>query len=223
MTMLTSLELNERDKKIMAFSSLIHKLPRPNLSLLRALSQFLIVIINNSDVNKMTVRNVGIVFAPTLNIPAPVFSMFLTDFDEIFGDEPPSESSTKTVEITVDKPLTPDDIRSPRHQMFSDIPTPAYNQTSFQGMDNPTGSSHHDIRSAYDTGFIPMQPSYQQQPLGSDPNQRLGDPSQMNSMNRGLNPNQHQSKAKRRESSMLFMGMGNRKSSIAKSRDDQCE
>lgn len=190
------------------------------MSLLKALSQFLIVIINNSDVNKMTVRNVGIVFAPTLNIPAPVFSMFLTDFDEIFGEEP-SDVGTKTVEITVDKPLTQDDIRSPRHQMFSDIPTPAYNQTSFQGMDNPAQGSHQDIRSAYDTGFIPMQPSYQQQPIGSDPNQRLGDPSQM----RGLAPmnSNQQSRTKRRESSMLFMGMGNRKSSIQKSRDDQCK
>jgi RalA-binding protein 1 len=205
-----------------AFSALIRRLPKPNLSLLRALSQYLIVIINNSDVNKMTVRNVGIVFAPTLNIPAPVFSMFLTDYDQIFGDEL-SDAGTKTVEITVDKPMTPDDIRSPRHQMFSDIPTPAYNQTSFQGMDNPAQGSHQDIRSAYDTGFIPMQPSYQQQPLGSDPNQRLGDPSQMNAM-RGLPPsNLNQSKSKRRESSMLFMGMGNRKSSVPKPRDDQCK
>lgn len=164
----------------------------------------------------MTVRNVGIVFAPTLNIPAPVFSMFLTDFDEIFGEEP-SDADTKTVELTVDKFLTQDDIRSPRHQMFSDIPTPAYNQTSFQGMDNPAQGNHQDIRSAYDTGFIPMQPSYQQQPIGSDP-------SQMSSMNMGLAPmNPNQSRSKRRESSMLFMGMGNRKSSIAKSRDDQCE
>lgn len=216
-------ELDGREKKIAAFSALIHRLPRPNLSLLRALSQFLIVIINNSDVNKMTVRNVGIVFAPTLNIPAPVFSMFLTDFDQIFGEEP-SDTGTKMVEISVDKPLTPDDIRSPRHQMFSDIPTPAYNQTSFQGMDNSAQGSHQDIRSAYDTGFIPMQPSYLQQPLGSDPNQHLGDPSQMGSMNRMLAPNNpNQSKTKRRESSMLFMGMGNRKSSIAKSRDDQCK
>lgn len=171
----------------------------------------------------MTVRNVGIVFAPTLNIPAPVFSMFLTDFDQIFGEEP-SDADTKMVEITVDKPLSQDDIRSPRHQMFSDIPTPAYNQTSFQGMDNYAPGSQQDIRSAYDTGFIPMQPSYQQQPIGSDPNQRLGDPSQMSSMNRGLAPvNPNQPKSKRRESSMLFMGMGNRKSSVAKSRDDQCK
>ncbi|KAK2768815.1 hypothetical protein FQN54_000675 [Arachnomyces sp. PD_36] len=217
------LELEGREQKIAAFSGLVHRLPKPNLSLLSALSRFLIVITDNSDVNKMTVRNVGIVFAPTLNIPAPVFSTFLTDYDQIFGEEL-ADVGTKMIEqqLTVEKPVAPDDIRSPRHQMFSDVTAPpAYNETIYQGMESPGPGSHPDIRSAYDTGFIPMQqPSYQQQPLGSDPGQRL-DPSQMSSMNRGLAPsNANQAKSKRRESSMLFMGMGNRKSTIPKSRDD---
>lgn len=50
-------DLDERDKKISAFNVLVHKLPRVNLELLQALSSFLIEIINNADVNKMTVRN----------------------------------------------------------------------------------------------------------------------------------------------------------------------
>lgn len=89
------LELDDRQKRITALNALVHKLPKPNFALLRALSQFLIVIVNNSDVNKMTVRNVGIVFAPTLNIPAPVFSLFLTDFDSIFGEAPDSTSQDR--------------------------------------------------------------------------------------------------------------------------------
>ncbi|CAG8030963.1 unnamed protein product [Penicillium salamii] len=201
------LELDDRQKKVLAFNSLVHKLPSPNLSLLRALSQFLIEIVENSEVNKMTVRNVGIVFAPTLNIPAPVFSMFLTDYDSIFGDTDKGSSTTK--ELTVDHSLSPDDIRSPRHQMFSDIPTPSYHQTSFRG---PTqGNAPSDGPSTpYNTGFIPMQPSYDQPTSRHEQyNQPAGSSVPYSSLNGMLLPNNSEdtrsAKTKRRESSMLFM------------------
>lgn len=42
---------------MLALKILVHRLPRANHSLLRALSAFLITIVNNSDQNKMTVRN----------------------------------------------------------------------------------------------------------------------------------------------------------------------
>ena len=58
----------------------------------------------------MSVRNVGIVFSPTLNIPAPVFAMFLTEFDAIFSDEPDDDSATPP-EMSAAEPLTPEDIR----------------------------------------------------------------------------------------------------------------
>ena len=186
----------------------MHRLPRPNLALLRALSQFLIEIVNNSDVNKMTVRNVGIVFAPTLNIPAPVFSMFLTDYDSIFGDTDSSFAKSAT-ELTVENTLTPDDIRSPRHQMFSDLPTPSYQQTSFQPASNLNGPSD-DPRTHYDTGFTPMQPSYDQ-PTSSKHeqyNQPAGPGASYSSLNGMLGPSSEDTrsaKTKRRESSMLFM------------------
>lgn len=54
---LISLELDEKGKKIAAYKELVRKLPQANWSLLRALSAFLISIVSNSDVNKMTVRN----------------------------------------------------------------------------------------------------------------------------------------------------------------------
>ncbi|KAJ5694061.1 hypothetical protein N7536_004473 [Penicillium majusculum] len=202
------LELDDRQKKVAAFNSLVHRLPRPNLALLRALSQFLIEIVNNSDVNKMTVRNVGIVFAPTLNIPAPVFSMFLTDYDSIFGDTDSSFAKSAT-EMTVENTLTPDDIRSPRHQMFSDLPTPSYQQTSFQPTSNVNGPSD-DPRTHYDTGFTPMQPSYDQ-PTSSKHeqyNQPAGAGASYSSLNGMLGPSSEDTrsaKTKRRESSMLFM------------------
>ncbi|KAJ5224146.1 hypothetical protein N7468_008688 [Penicillium chermesinum] len=193
------LELDDKQKKVAAFNSLVHQLPKPNLSLLRALSLFLIEIVNNSDVNKMPVRNVGIVFAPTLNIPAPVVSLFLTDFDSIFGSP---ESSPTTVELTVDNSLSPDDVRSPRQQMFTNIPTPSYNQTSFGGQPD-------NMRSAHDVGLVPMQPNYDPSTYRPDIyNQNPGGSAPFGSLNSMLSPSQddtRSAKSKRRESSMLFM------------------
>ncbi|KAJ5723005.1 hypothetical protein N7488_001040 [Penicillium malachiteum] len=201
------LELDNKNKKIAAFNSLVHRLPRPNLMLLRALSLFLIDIVNNSDVNKMTVRNMGIVFAPTLNIPAPVFSMFLTDFESIFGDAGSGSGPGPAVELTVDNSLTPDDIRSPRNQMFSNIPTPSYNQTTFRGAEGAPDNA----QIAHDTGFAPMQPSYDQPAYRHDAYnqpQPQGGSASYGSFSGMLSPGQEDTrsaKTKRRESSMLFM------------------
>lgn len=82
----------------------------------------------------MNVRNVGIVFAPTLNIPAPLISFFLTDYDAIFGDPLPEEQASPVKEAMYQQQQGGGDgIRSPRKQMFTELPTPAYNQTAFQG------------------------------------------------------------------------------------------
>lgn len=198
------LDLDSREKKVAAFAGLVRRLPRPNLALLSALSQYLIEIVNNSEVNKMTIRNVGIVFAPTLNIPAPVFSTFLTDYDKIFGAISPVDDTTPSVVLSPQDPLTPEDIRSPRHQMFSDLPTPAYAQVSFGAAET---SGHHDPREMYDTGFVPMQPGHEQNTLGES--------LQYGSVDGMLAPS---SKSKRRESNLLFM-MNNRKSSAQNPRE----
>lgn len=206
---LTSLELDDHNQKISALNTLVHMLPKPNLSLLMALSQFLITIINNSDVNKMTVRNIGIVFAPTLNIPAPVFSIFLTEYDSIFNNAPQQISSGGPSAAPAS--LIAEDVRSPRRQMFSELPTPSYGQTSFYV---PDDTDHHQpqdsMRANYDTGFIPMIPSYDgAAQRGIDPRRQ---PSNSQRMTRMLDPNENMrsTKAKRRESSMLFMDMGQR-------------
>lgn len=80
-------ELHDINEKVSALNGLVHRLPAVNNNLLRYLAGFLINIINHADTNKMTVRNVGIVFSPTLNIPAPVFALFLQQYDGIFGQE----------------------------------------------------------------------------------------------------------------------------------------
>lgn len=53
---LQCLELNAKDK-IIKLNVLVNRLPRPNLVLLQALSEFLLSIVNNANVNKMNVRN----------------------------------------------------------------------------------------------------------------------------------------------------------------------
>ncbi|KAI9814102.1 MAG: hypothetical protein M1832_005990 [Thelocarpon impressellum] len=184
------LEIDNKPDKIKALNVLVHKLPRPNHSLLRALSAFLITIVNNSDQNKMTTRNVGIVFSPTLNIPAPVLSMFINEFQDIFGPDPEDyspSSPTTNIGVTVTTPgsePSPVDIRSPRKQMFQDLPTPAYNQAAFpqsaRGSQPSARASHYETDTGFapqqpsarashyetDTGFIPLRPTYEQPRFG---------------------------------------------------------
>lgn len=117
---------------------LVHKLPAENRALISNMAQFLIEIVDNQDRNKMNVRNIAIVFGPTLNIPGPIITAFLTDYDGIFGDPIDEEQASPVVRETLihapQKQPTGsewDGIRSPRHQMFSDLPTPAYHQQGF--------------------------------------------------------------------------------------------
>lgn len=82
----------DAQERVQELANLISALPLPNYSLLRALTAHLILIVQNANVNKMTMRNVGIVFSPTLGIPAGVFSLMLGEFNRVFnvdeGEEP---------------------------------------------------------------------------------------------------------------------------------------
>ena len=218
-------EIHEQKDKVRALNGLVHKLPKPNNTLLRYLSRFLITVINNCEVNKMTVRNVGIVFSPTLNIPAPVLALFLEQYSAIFEAEPQEPAAPVDVTVTA-APLTPEDIRSPRKQHFQELPTPSYNQESFPR--GPPPSSHASVqmnKSAYDTGFIPMQPAYEnsygqsgtgnldQTLTGSGPSyDQFPTPSGVvkHFGGSGLSPPPTTTKTKRRESSMFGM-MGQKK------------
>lgn len=224
------LDLDEKSKKITAFKGLVRKLPEVNWTLIRSLCEFLIGIVNNSNVNKMSVRNVCIVFSPTLNIHAPVFSMFLTEFDSIFGDVY-EETGPPSFEISVTEPLTPEDIRSPRRQMFSDIPTPSYNQETFPKNTGraPYEQVLHDSSVGLDIGFIPLQPSYETQTFQAPSHgQGRQGPVTMpgpeyGAVSRKLGSDSV-TKARRRESSMLLMSgnhiLPQRKSSAPTLRED---
>ncbi|KAF9951758.1 hypothetical protein BGZ72_006782 [Mortierella alpina] len=78
------IELTNRSERVDELTRLVAVLPEANYTLLRALTAHLIEIVDNADVNKMTARNVGIVFSPTLGIPAGVFALLMSDFDQIF-------------------------------------------------------------------------------------------------------------------------------------------
>ncbi|KIJ55385.1 hypothetical protein M422DRAFT_23982 [Sphaerobolus stellatus SS14] len=85
---LAVIDLADPEDRINELASLIEKLPDANYVLLRALTAHLILIVQNANINKMTMRNVGIVFSPTLGIPAGVFSLMLGEFNRVFRDDP---------------------------------------------------------------------------------------------------------------------------------------
>jgi RalA-binding protein 1 len=58
----------------------------------------------NTFIRKVTNRTVGIVFSPTLNIPAPVFSLFVTEYETVFGDDEPDDPPP----IQAKPPATPE-------------------------------------------------------------------------------------------------------------------
>ena len=219
------LEISETQKKISAYNVLVNQLPKPNFTLIRALSAFLISIIDNSEINKMSMRNVGIVFSPTLNIPTPVLSMFLNEFEAIFRDAP-ENTSIPTLEITSSESLTPEDIRSPRRQMFSDIPTPSYTQNTFSNSARQPPQSNNaayeqtslDSQMSHDTGFIPLQPAYDAPSLQQG-SMTVPGPEYAVARPRNL-PSGGPAKARRRESSMLMMAPGPRKGPLPSTRNE---
>lgn len=156
------------------------------------------------------VLTVGIVFAPTLNVPGPLISSFVEDSAAIFGE--PVDEATSPISSVQSAPQTASstDLRSPRKQMFTDLPTPAYNQTHFQ----PLGGSHGGSPATNDTGMIPMHPTYQMAPQGDGGYGSLNDAlrspqmstfgGSQNSSPGGLSVPKDV-KSKRRESSMMVM------------------
>eukprot|EP00834_Sanchytrium_tribonematis_P006301 NODE_452_length_7258_cov_0.721050.p1 type:complete len:662 gc:universal NODE_452_length_7258_cov_0.721050:1495-3480(+) len=79
---------NDLDKqsKTVECRKLVNLLDLPYYTLLRGLIAHLRIITNYSENNKMTISNIGIVFAPTLNISAGLFCHFIQYFEDIFMD-----------------------------------------------------------------------------------------------------------------------------------------
>ncbi|KAJ3111936.1 hypothetical protein HDU96_005141 [Phlyctochytrium bullatum] len=77
-------EISDRNDRITELSRLVSQLPLTNYTLLRVIMAHLIRVVQASDVNKMTVRNVGIVFSPTLGIPVVVLTLMMAEYDLVF-------------------------------------------------------------------------------------------------------------------------------------------
>lgn len=93
------LDFVDPQERILELLQLITSLPIPNYTLLRALTAYLILIVQNSPVNKMTMRNIGIVFSPTWGIPVGVFSLMLGEFNRVFNvDAAPLESNEEELD-----------------------------------------------------------------------------------------------------------------------------
>ncbi|CAO3590490.1 unnamed protein product [Absidia cylindrospora] len=84
MDFLHVIDLLDRKDRVNELGRLVSLLPIVNYTLLRALIAHLIQVVQHSDVNKMTMRNVSIVFSPTLGIPGTVFNLLMSEFDYIF-------------------------------------------------------------------------------------------------------------------------------------------
>ncbi|KAJ1538479.1 hypothetical protein HK405_013810, partial [Cladochytrium tenue] len=78
--------LDDRNERVQRLAQLASRLPPANRTLLRVLCSHLVEVVQRSDINKMTVRNVAIVFSPTLAVPAGVFGLMLAEFDAVFGE-----------------------------------------------------------------------------------------------------------------------------------------
>lgn len=184
-------EMQEKSAKIRELNRLVHSLPIENFSLLKALSGHLLRIVDNADINKMTIRNIGIVFSPTLNIPAQVFSMFLHEYQKIFFREDEVAESPKPL-AAPQRPKLPDPPGTPTATMQALM--------ALQRRPEPNQPAGYEPQ--YERREPPGSPTM------SNPPGSAG----------GLAPPSDKStKNKRRESSMMFMMGGMKKGMFDKS------
>lgn len=92
-----SLDIPDRGAKRSQVGKLVSYLPLVNYTLLRSLCAHLIRVIENADKNKMTLRNISIVFSATLDIPSSIFNLLLVEFDYIFWTD---RCQDQTVPVT---------------------------------------------------------------------------------------------------------------------------
>jgi RalA-binding protein 1 len=78
--------LDSRADRLNGLTELIPQLPVVNYKTMQALFAHLIRVIQNSSKNKMNLRNISIVFSPTLGIPAGLFGIMLAEYPVLFGD-----------------------------------------------------------------------------------------------------------------------------------------
>ena len=173
----------------------------------------------------LTAFTVGIVFSPTLNIPAEVFSMFLHEYNHIFVR--PEEGNLEALRSHYPKhphqnpPSTPSPI-SPR----SPYPTPTDRRPSTTGsLLNPNNPDAAPLTPALRSPLPPLRPAPQEPPITPKPQFAsyepvyetvvtptptmqpvMGFPAPQPMLSDGSGDNGPSgAKARKRESSMMFM------------------
>ena len=97
-------EYESREDRISAIKEILPYLPRINYTCLRVLVAHLLRVVMSSDKNKMTVRNIAIVFSPTLGIPAGLFTILLAEFPIIFAWKTDDTSRELIAQRNVQRP-----------------------------------------------------------------------------------------------------------------------
>ncbi|KAI8146842.1 hypothetical protein BJV82DRAFT_600076 [Fennellomyces sp. T-0311] len=103
----------DRKDRVNELGRLVSLLPLANYTLLRALTAHLIRVIRHSDVNKMTMRNVSIVFSPTLGVPATIFNLFMSEFEYIFWTTEDGDAAPRMLEDESDEEDQPTKTEQP--------------------------------------------------------------------------------------------------------------
>ncbi|CCE64660.1 hypothetical protein TPHA_0I01540 [Tetrapisispora phaffii CBS 4417] len=76
--------------------------PDTSIAMMYALFELLVRITQNNKINKMNLKNLCIVFSPTLNIPINILQPFIVDFGCIFkNEEPVPDSERSEVDIHI--------------------------------------------------------------------------------------------------------------------------
>jgi len=126
--------------RVEEMTACVSKLPKENFGLLRYLVRFLYLVSSHSSVNKMTVDNIAIVFAPNLLRPAvetpesmlmempasiSVISTLIDKYQVIFGDDDKSSAATATALATAASTTTPEGAASTAATATSAASAPA--------------------------------------------------------------------------------------------------
>ncbi|KAI8642786.1 hypothetical protein BD408DRAFT_482496 [Parasitella parasitica] len=123
MDFLHVIDLLDRKDRVNELGRLVSVLPLSNYTLLRALTAHLIRVVQHSDINKMTMRNVSIVFSPTLGIPATIFNLFMSEFEYIFWTTEDGDAAPRRIEDEEPEASTEEEIaQEPQAVAQAEVP-----------------------------------------------------------------------------------------------------
>lgn len=140
---LNVMDLIDRRERIRELGRLVSLLPLANYTLLRTLSVHLIRVVQNAGQNKMTMRNVGIVFSATLGIPTGILHLLLAEFDYIFWTSDGNSNNNPPVSPVNVNGFTPQPQPQPSQYQPPLLPTQKATTTTTGGT---TGSRLQSIR-----------------------------------------------------------------------------